>query len=291
MDGAGTGVSPLSAAVDGSMVDLHLHSTASDGNLAPAAVVERAQRAGLSAIALTDHDTLAGVAEAQAAGSRLGVRVIGGCEFSCAAPWGEMHVLGYFLPSANAALDAFLASCRADRVRRARAMVDRLRRLGLEVTFDDVLAASAGGAVGRPHVARALVGRGIVMDFSEAFDRYLGRGRPGFVDKVLPTFRDVARLAHSVGGVVSAAHLKDRASRQILEKFRGEGLDAVEVRHPSHSPEVVERLAGFARELGLLQTGGSDWHGESEAEGEHGTIGSQMVPAAWLEALEAPRAA
>jgi predicted metal-dependent phosphoesterase TrpH len=272
-------------------VDLHLHSTASDGHLEPDEVVSRAAAAGISAIALTDHDTLAGVAAAMAAGERLGVRVIGGCEFSCAAPWGEMHVLGYFLPGASDTLDAFLAGCRADRVRRARAMVDRLRRLGIELTFEDVLHASGGGALGRPHVARALVARGAARDITEAFDKYLGRGRPGFVEKTLPAFREVARIAHSVGGLVSAAHLKDRATRPVLERFRDEGLDALEVRHPSHSPEVRERLAGLATELGLLPTGGSDWHGESEAEGSHGSIGSQDVPAAWLDALEARRVA
>jgi predicted metal-dependent phosphoesterase TrpH len=249
-------------------------------------VVQRAAAAGLSAIALTDHDTLAGVAAAVAEGERQGVRVVGGCEFSCAAPWGEMHVLGYFLPEASAALDAFLAGCRADRVRRARAMVEKLRRLGVEITFDDVLQVSAGAAMGRPHVARALVNKGAATDLSNAFDRYLGRGRPGFVDKVLPTFREVARIAHSVGGLVSAAHLKDRASRTVLERFRNEGLDALEVRHPSHSPEVRDRLTKLADELELLQTGGSDWHGETAAEGDHGTIGSQQVPLGWLEALD-----
>jgi predicted metal-dependent phosphoesterase TrpH len=271
-------------------VDLHLHSTASDGNLAPEDVVARAAQADLGAIALTDHDTLAGVAAAIGAGERLGVRVIGGCEFSCAAPWGEMHVLGYFLPGTSDALDAFLAGCRADRVRRARAMVDRLRRLGLELTFDDVLQVSAGGALGRPHVARALVARGAAHDITEAFDKYLGRGRPGFVEKTLPAFRDVARIAHAVGGLVSAAHLKDRATRPVLERFRDDGLDALEVRHPSHSPEVRARLDALAGDLGLLRTGGSDWHGESEAEGSHGSIGSQDVPVAWLDALEARRA-
>ena len=290
MDGARIGVQPLTASAR--TVDLHLHSTASDGNLPPEDVVARAAGAGLAAIALTDHDTLGGVAAAEAAGARLGVKVIGGCEFSCAAPWGEMHVLGYFLPGSNAALDAFLASCRADRVRRARAIVDRLRRLGLDLTFDDVLQTSAGAAMGRPHVARVLARKGVVGSLSEAFDRYLGRGRPGFVDKVLPSFRDVARVAHSVGGLVSAAHLKDRASRPLLERFREEGLDALEIRHPSHSPDVRARLAQLASEIGLLQTGGSDWHGEREGSGEqHGTIGSEQVPEEWLLALEQRRAA
>ncbi len=119
-------------------IDLHVHSTASDGGLAPEAVVKRAHAAGLGAIALTDHDTLGGIPEALAAGERFGVRVIGGCEFSAAAPWGEMHVLGYFLPSDSEALDAFLERCRADRVRRGRAMVEQLQRLGVEISFDHV---------------------------------------------------------------------------------------------------------------------------------------------------------
>ena len=160
-------------------IDLHVHSTASDGSLAPEGVVKRAAAAGLRAIALTDHDTLGGIPEALAAGERFGVRVIGGCEFSAAAPWGEMHVLGYFLPSDSAELDAFLERCRADRVRRARAMVQHLQRLGVELSFESVLQESAGGAVGRPHVARAIVRHGSAIDLGDAFDRYLGPGPPG----------------------------------------------------------------------------------------------------------------
>ncbi len=290
MDRTGNGVPPLS---DGpaSVIDLHLHSTASDGTLEPEDVVASAAAAGLCAIALTDHDTLAGVARAQAAGQQHGVRVVGGCEFSVAAPWGEMHLLGYFLPADHARLDAFLATCRADRVRRARAMVDKLRRLGEPITFDDVLAVSGSAAVGRPHLARALVQRSAALDINDAFARFLGRGRPAYVEKVLPHLRDVARLVHEVGGLVSAAHLKDRASRTVLERFQADGLDALEVRHPSHSPDVTARLGELARGLGLAETGGSDWHGDSMADGGHGTIGSQQIPLAWLEALEARRAA
>lgn len=290
MDGARNGVPPLTAAATRT-VDLHLHSTASDGRLEPEEVVARAAAVGLSAIALTDHDSLAGIGRAAAAGGAAGVRVIGGCEFSVGVPWGEMHLLGYFLPHDSSRLDAFLASCRADRVRRARAMVDRLQRLGVEIRFDEVLAVAAGGAVGRPHVARVLVERHVVPDLGEAFNRYLGRGRPAFIDKVLPRLREVAQLVHEVGGLVSAAHLKDRATRAVLERFQADGLDAVEVRHPSHSPDVTARLGELARGLGLLQTGGSDWHGEDSAVGGHDTIGSQAVPEAWLEALEARRAA
>jgi predicted metal-dependent phosphoesterase TrpH len=293
VDGARAGVPPLTGldAAGPGPVDLHVHSTASDGSLTPAAVVERARLAGLSAIALTDHDTVAGVPAAIAAGEALGVRVVGGCEFSCAAPWGEMHVLGYFLPADSAELEDFLERRRADRVRRGREMVSRLQALGVQLDFEDVLRQAKGGAVGRPHVARALVRQGGAADVGQAFDRFIGRGRPAFVEKVLPTFRDVAAIVHQVRGVVSVAHLKERGTRSFLERLQREGLDGLEVRHPSHDPDLRGRLASTAVRLGLLPTGGSDWHGDPEPGESHGALGSQEVPAGWLERLEESRAA
>ncbi len=252
--------------------------------------MQRALAAGLRAIALTDHDTVAGVPAAIAAGEGLGLRVVGGCEFSCAAPWGEMHVLGYFLPSESPVLESFLERCRADRVRRGREMVNRLRGLGVDLEFDDVLRQSQGGAVGRPHVARAIVRQGGAIDVGDAFDRYIGRGRPAFVEKTLPQFREVTEVVHLVGGLVSVAHLKERGTRSFLERLKGEGLDAVEIRHPSHDPALRSRLTDIAARLGLLRTGGSDWHGDPGPGEAHGSLGSQEVPAEWLDRLEALRA-
>jgi predicted metal-dependent phosphoesterase TrpH len=271
-------------------VDLHVHSTASDGSLAPEDVVERARRAGLAAMALTDHDTVAGVPAAVGAGEGAGLRVVGGCEFSCAAPWGEMHVLGYFLPLHSPELERFLEDRREDRVRRGREMVTRLQRLGVGLEFEDVLRQANGGAVGRPHVARAIVRQGGAVDVSEAFDRFIGRGRPAFVDKMLPAFRDVAEVVHSVRGIVSLAHIKERGTRGFLERLRQEGLDALEVRHPSHDAGLSARLGALALRLGLLPTGGSDWHGDPEPGETHGALGSQAVPLEWLERLEEARA-
>lgn len=262
-----------------------MHSTASDGRLTPEAVVARAREAGLTAIALTDHDTLAGVPSARAAGESFGITVVSGCEFSTAAPWGEMHVLGYFLPAGSDRLETFLARCRADRIRRGQAMVARVRALGIPLEFQEVLDQAGGGAVGRPHVARALVQAGAARSVQNAFDRFLGRGRPAYVDKVLPTFREVAELVHSIGGVVSAAHLKDRGTRPLLQKLQSEGLDAVETRHPSHDADTRARLTDLALELGLGRSGGSDWHGDAAADETHGSLGSQDVPYDWVTRL------
>jgi predicted metal-dependent phosphoesterase TrpH len=264
-----------------------MHSTASDGSLAPAAVVACAKSAELVAIALTDHDSVAGIAEAVTAGEAAGIRVIAGCEFSVLAPWGEMHVLGYFLPVGDDAVESFLDRCRADRLRRAEVMCGRLQDVGVAVTFEAVLEEAAGGAVGRPHVARAVVRAGGAESINEAFDRYLGRNKPAYADKVLPAFAAVADLVHAAGGVLSAAHLRDRATRPYLARLKQEGLDAVEVRHPRHAPETRSRIAGIASALDLARTGGSDWHGDIGPGEEHGSLGSQTVPEDWLERLEA----
>lgn len=244
---------------------------------------------GLAAIALTDHDSVAGVAEARREGDQRGVRVIGGCEFSVAAPWGEMHLLGYFLDADSPALEGFLAATRERRQSRAEEIVRRLNAMGVVISVEDVLAESGGGAVGRPHVGRALIRRGAVRGLNEAFDRFIGRGKPAFVPKVLPPLGEVCDLVHQAGGLTSAAHLKDRGTRNNLKKFMAAGLDAVETRHPSHQPEHRAALTDLALELGLLRTGGSDWHGDGLAGASHGPMGSQAVPFDWLTQLDRAR--
>ncbi len=271
------------------MIDLHCHSTASDGLLRPSEVVRFAASKGLSAIALTDHDTTAGLAEAHDTGLAVGMRVIGGCEFSVAAEWGEMHVLGLFVPAGDPAIERFLTTARADRERRGRAMVSALTGLGIKISYAEVLREAAGGAVGRPHVARALLNLGAVKTVQEAFDRYIGKNRPAYVDKGLPIFADVARIGHATGGIVSAAHLRYRATLDVLAALQSEGLDAVETRHPSHDGEVVANLTLMATTLGLARTGGSDWHGEMQPEAAHAMLGVQSVPDEWLPVLEAAR--
>ena len=270
-------------------VDLHCHSTASDGEYPPADVARRAQAAGLAAIALTDHDTTGGVPEATRAGEALGLRIVSGCEFSVKAPWGELHLLGYFLPPGHAGLEQFLAGTRAARQRRAEQIVGHLRRLGITIELVDVARAANGGAMGRPHVARALVQRGASVDMNDAFARYLGRGRPAYVEKPLPTLQQVADLVHAVGGIAVAAHLGDHGTEGQIRQFQEQGLDGLEVRHPSHSPGIERRLTGIAQRLGLAISGGSDWHGDMEVGDSHAPLGGMEVPLEWLEKLEERR--
>jgi predicted metal-dependent phosphoesterase TrpH len=267
--------------------DLHTHSTASDGTHAPADVVRLAAAAGLDTIALTDHDTVDGVAAAARQGPTAGVRVIAGAEFSVAAPWGEMHLLGYFLPVANGRLAEFLAGQREARTERMREIVRRLQKSGIGLSLEAVQEEAAGDALGRPHAARALVRGKHVASIAAAFDRYLGRGRPAFVPKALPDLATVAALVREVGGVTSAAHLKGRGTRPALERLRDLGVDAVEVRHPAHDAERAERLNRLATALGLLRSGGTDWHGEDEAdEAGRAHLGAITVPLAWVTAIE-----
>jgi len=238
---------------------------------------------------LTDHDTTAGVPGASRTGAELGVRVVTGCEFSVRAPWGELHLLGYFLPADDTRLETFLTAARGARVRRGEQMVDKLRRLGVDIDFDEVTTQAGRGALGRPHVARALIETGAVVNFDEAFTRFLGRGRPAYVEKPLPPLRQVTELLHAVRGVAVAAHLGDRGTERQLRDLREQGLDGIEVRHPSHTAGTEARLMRLAQTLDLGISGGSDWHGEAEYAASHAPLGGMDVPEQWLHDLEQRR--
>lgn len=267
-------------------IDLHLHSTASDGEHPPDEVVRRARAAGLTIIALTDHDTLAGVPRARRAAESVDLSVICGCEFSVAVAWGELHLLGYFLPDADPTIDGFLEQQRLGRTERAREIVHRLNGLGVEVTEHDVLTVADGGAVGRPHVAQALMARGAVESISDAFDRYIGWNRPAFVEKNLPPVETVTALVRVAGGVTSAAHLKDRATKAGARALKDAGVDALEAIHPAHDPATVERIKRLADANDLLLSGGSDWHGKRVDPVARAPLGSIKIPEAWLKAME-----
>jgi predicted metal-dependent phosphoesterase TrpH len=206
-------------------------------------------------------------------------------------------VLALFLPPEDEQLQTFLRNTRAARRRRGEQIVAKLQQLGVAIQLEDVQAqlgtvaaggdgAWAAGALGRPHVARALVDCGACEDISDAFRRYLGRGRAAYVEKPLPDLNQVTTLVHSVGGLTLAAHLGDHGTEGQIRQFQDQGLDGIEVRHPSHPPVVEQRLLRIADRLGLAISGGSDWHGESEYGESHAPLGGMKVPDAWLEQLE-----
>ena len=259
-------------------VDLHMHSTASDGSVAPAQLVEAAARAGLSAIALTDHDTIDGVAEARAAGAQHGIEVIAGVELSAFEDERETHVLGLHLTQIDRIADA-LAAFRRSRRLRAEKIVAVLNGLGVPITLEAVLAEAGGGAIGRPHIARALIAGGWARDSREAFDRYLGYKRPAFVPKLTLALAEAIELVHTAGGLAVLAHPGGAGTRQWMETLAALGLDGVEVRHPGHSAEDIARLGALCDFLGLVPSGGSDWHGATAGTR---VLNVMRVPEEWL---------
>lgn len=264
-------------------VDLHTHSTASDGTLPPEQVVAAAHAAGLSALALTDHDTLAGFPAAARAGETLGVRVVPGVELSAHDGNSEIHILALHV-TRLAVLESRLETFREGRTLRASQIVDRLRGLGVDISVDTVMQEANGAAVGRPHIARAMIRGGAARDFRDAFDRYLGAGRPAFVSKQRLEVREAISIAHEAGGLAIWAHPGSDGRRARLEPLVALKIDGVEVRHPSHMLEDINRLTALTEFFGLVPSGGSDWHGS--AEGPR-AIGAMRIPAAWLEKQDA----
>jgi predicted metal-dependent phosphoesterase TrpH len=267
-----------SGEIGGPFVDLHAHSTASDGSRSPGDVVREAKRVGLAAVALTDHDTVDGIAEARTAGAEIGVRVVPGVELSAVEGDSETHILGLHL-SDTRELEARLVSLREMRRTRAQRIVHRLNELGVRIEFASVLEQAAGGAIGRPHVARAMIAEGWAVDFRDAFERYLGNGKPAYVGKERLAVTDAIGLIHRAGGLAILAHPAHGGTRERIEAFVHQGIDGVEVRHPSHSSEDVARLLALVEHFSLVPSGGSDWHGA--ADGPR-TLGMMRVPLDWL---------
>jgi len=287
------------------VIDLHTHSRVSDGSETPGRVVELAAEAGCSALALTDHDSLAGLDEAGRVAAELGVRLVPGCEVSCRKPAppagaprieGSVHVLVYFVEPGDGPLQNELVKLRGDRAVRNRELAARLEELGTGVTYEDVLAeAGDEGGMGRPHFARALVKAGAVQDIDDAFDRYLADGRPGYIPKARLDAPEVARLAHESGGVAVLAHpLSTGLSPQHLERMIAElaegGLDGIEAVYSSYTPDQRSVLRRMATRNGLVATGGSDFHGSFKPGLFVGAgRGDLHVPGDLLDALEARR--
>ena len=271
----------------GGRVDLHTHSTASDGTLAPAALLDEAARWDVRVLGLTDHDTTAGYAEAKAAGDRLGIEVIPGVELSTGDDTvREIHLLGYFVDPEDAALqDALAEFAEGRRVRIAR-IVERLAAAGAPVDLDRIMALARGGTVGRPHVARAMIERGHVATVGEAFERYLRSGQPGFVPRYRVTPERAISLVTAAGGVATLAHpLGTGDVEGTVARLVPAGLGGLEVYYGEYDDPTRAALRQIADRWGLIPTGGSDFHGVGFKPGRD--LGGPPVPREAVDRLRA----
>jgi len=275
------------------LIDLHLHTTASDGQHTPAEIVAMARMRGVDVIAITDHDTTDGILPAHAAAARSGrpIRVLVGIELSAEDEAGDVHILGYGFVLNAPVLHAQLAEFRSCRYERGRAIVQRLTALGMPLAWERVLQFAQTddkdkpAAIGRPHIARALVAAGYVETMRDAFDRYLYDGGPAYVPRARLTPEEAIALIHSAGGAAVLAHpglLADPVA--VVERLVPAGLDGIEVHHPKNHENTRLNARAQAERHGLIVTGGSDFHGELLSPA---LIGSERPPYAAVAALEA----
>jgi predicted metal-dependent phosphoesterase TrpH len=274
-------------------IDLHLHSTCSDGTLSPAELVKEALRRGLAVISITDHDTLEGIAPALQAASGTGLRVISGIELNTDYKGQEVHILGYGIEAEAAALREALEKMQAGRRRRNQAIVERLRRLGMALEMKQVEEISQGKIVARPHIARAMVKAGYVGSIQEAFDRFLQKGAPAFVERESLTPQQACRALLESNGLPVLAHPMKTDYEPLIQELLPFGLRGIEVYHPDQSPQQRRKLRNLAEKHGLLVTGGSDSHGPDS--GRPVEMGSVDIPPKaverFLAALSADRKA
>ena len=282
-------------------IDLHIHSTRSDGTLTPTELIRLCASSDLKVVALTDHDSTEGIAEARAeAGKQGGIEVIAGVELSCDTKIGEVHVLGLFVDTEAPDFQKFCERTRSGRLERGRLMVERLAESGVKLSFDRVLELSDGGAVGRPHIARALVEAGYVKNTKEAFDTYLGTGESGFVPRRRLTPRDAVELlvtngalpvlAHPLVSPVKAGRKEIGQLTETLADLKTAGLVGLEVYYADYTPEQTSRLEALAQEHGLIPCGGTDFHNSgTPGEPTPGSVGPPMQSVEALKRLKQDR--
>ncbi|MDR0994536.1 MAG: PHP domain-containing protein [Verrucomicrobiota bacterium] len=280
------------------MIDLHCHSTFSDGSFSPEELARMAVEAGVSALALTDHDTMAGLPRFLAAAEGKGFRAVPGVELSVNwTPGGVMHMLGYWMEMENPELVRQLAWIRDGREMRNREILEKLNALGLSMTWEEVKAKAGEDVVGRPHFAQVMLERGYAKDKNEAFDKWLGDGKPGYADRPRLTAEDAVELICRAGGVAVLAHpftlhLGKEAQEALWNRLAEVGLSGVECYYSEHSSDLTADYLEIARRVGLVPTGGSDFHGEVSPGIRLGTgFGGLNVPDEVLVELEARRPA
>jgi hypothetical protein len=279
-------------------IDLHVHSTASDGTLSPRQIVEQAQAIGLSALAITDHDTIDGVAQALACGIPPALEFISGVEISAAPPGnfpfsGSFHILGYGIALDHAPLNQVLNKLQKARENRNPLIVKRLSEMGMPITFRELtLSAGGEGQIGRPHIAQVMVNRGYVTSIDDAFDRFIGTAKPAYVDKYRVACHEAIRLIQNAGGIAVLAHpflYRHHGTRQLEEMIKElvqMGLKGVETYYPEHREDDTRLFKSLADRYGLIQTGGTDFHGAIKKELQMGIgAGDFCVPFALFEKL------
>ncbi len=278
------------------LVDLHTHTQASDGTTAPGDLVRLAHECGLAALAVTDHDTVSGLAEAQAAGKECGITVVRGCELSTSTDKGEMHILGLWLPEDVAPLQSKLEYLRLKRGERNIRIVEKLQNIGIDISIEEVLDEARGESVGRPHIAAVLIRKGVVKDIGAAFKDYLGYYGKAYLPKEVLEPEEAVRLLSGLGATVSWAHpmlskvsaeWRDAFVRRLVEN----GLSAIEAYHSEHSDADVRECIALARRYDLALSGGSDYHGTNKPKIRLGAgYGALRVPYTVFEALQTQRA-
>ncbi len=265
-------------------IDLHMHSNASDGTFTPDEVARMVAGNGVEVFSLTDHDTLDGLPAAASCASRFGLRLITGVELSVSEEGMDVHLLAYGFDETDPALAAAVRRYRDGRRERARKILSRLKGLGIRISLEEVEGIASGGALGRPHVAEALLRGGHVESFNEAFQRYLGHHGPAYVPKPKVTLEEASMIVREAGGVTILAHPGTLNRDHLIPSWARRGLDGIEVWHSKHDAIAVERYRGYAHLHGLLMTGGTDYHGE-RTPGI--VIGSVAVPDEILPPLDA----
>ncbi len=275
------------------MIDLHSHSTFSDGSFSPTELAELASAAGLRALALTDHDTLGGIPEFMAATERCGMLGIPGVEISAEFNPGTMHMLGYFIDIENQPLQEHLLWIREGRAVRNQLILEKLRSLGLDISWDLVAAQAAEDIVARPHFAKALIKAGYVKNKQEAFNRYLAKGKRAYIDRRRPEPRDAIKFISNAGGVPVLAHpvtlgVGVKKLKELLGELKTYGLKGMECYYPEHKPSQTARYVALCKELDLVACGGSDFHGDLNPLIKLGRgFGNLSVPFEVLDELSA----
>jgi predicted metal-dependent phosphoesterase TrpH len=265
-------------------IDLHMHSTYSDGLNPPAVLIRIALEKRLGAISLTDHDCLDGVGEAIEAGRAAGIEVLSGVELSCEFEGRDLHILGYGVDPDHREFQEMLRRFRETRHNRGLQIIEKLNALGLAVDPDDVVRKSGEGALGRPHIAAVLVDKGIVSTPAEAFEKYIAEGGPAYVPKYKMTPSEAIRYIRTAGGLAFIAHPGIFLENdEELYTLLAEGFDGIEVHHPKHTPDIARRLGAIAQAQGLLTSGGSDFHGFT---GRDMPVGALDIPYSVLTAIK-----